>query len=144
MRVLFALLLSLLVTESVWAQEKPTADTPEQAADKVLAAVKAKDAKALQALAHNDKPDPWLVADELCFRSEHDAAESFAKAAPRVDVEKLPAYVAAWRKRAPDSVVDLVVPGRYVMVAGDVRFHTAAHDVRPGTGNVEIKLEAIE
>ena len=55
MRVLSALLLPLLVTESVWAQEKPTADTPEQAADKVLAAVKAKDAKALQALAHNDK-----------------------------------------------------------------------------------------
>jgi tetratricopeptide (TPR) repeat protein len=81
----------------------PTPLTAKQAADAVLVAVKADDPAALRALAGRDDPDPWLVADELCFRGEHDAAEAFAKAAPRVDVEALPAYVAAWQEREPDT-----------------------------------------
>jgi hypothetical protein len=43
------------------------------------------------------------VADELCLRNEHDAAEAFAKAAPRKDTEALPAYVASRRGVAPDA-----------------------------------------
>ena len=77
--------------------------TPEQAADTVLAAVKAKDDAVLKALALKDDPDPWLVADELIRRGEFDAAGSFAKAAPRVDVERLPAYVAS-RRGKPDDL----------------------------------------
>ncbi|MCC7136963.1 MAG: CHAT domain-containing protein [Planctomycetes bacterium] len=76
--------------------------TPEQAADAVLAAVVAKDDAALKALASKDDPDPWLVADELIRRAQHDAAEAFAKAAPRVDTEALPAYVAS-RRGKPDD-----------------------------------------
>ena len=64
----------------------PLWPTPEQAADSALAAVTVKDAAALKALAAKDAPDPWLVADELIRRGEFDAAEAFAKAAPRVDV----------------------------------------------------------
>ena len=77
--------------------------TPEQAADAVLVAVKAKDDLALKSLAAKDGPDPWLVADELIRRGEFDAADSFAKAAPRVDVEKLPAYAAARRGKPDDA-----------------------------------------
>ncbi len=44
---------------------KPTPPpTPEQAADAVLAAIAAKDGAALEALARNNNPDPWFVADE--------------------------------------------------------------------------------
>ena len=98
-----ALVVVLLLVGTAAAQDKPKPkpkpDTPEQAADKVLAAFKAKDQKTLKALAEKDDPDPWMVADELCFRGKHDAAEAFAKAAPRKDVEKMPAYVAS--RRAP-------------------------------------------
>ncbi|MCC7137530.1 MAG: CHAT domain-containing protein [Planctomycetes bacterium] len=76
--------------------------TPEQAADAVLAAIAANDDATLKALASKDAPDPWLVADELIRREQHDAAEAFAKAAPRVDVERLPVYVAS-RRGQPDE-----------------------------------------
>lgn len=75
-----------------------------QAADAVLEAVTVKDDAALIALARDVRIDPWLVADELCFRGAHDAADLFAKAAPRVDVDALPAYVEASRTRAPETV----------------------------------------
>ncbi len=78
----------------------PPTPTPEQAADAVLAAVAAKDDAGLKALAAKDDPDPWLVADELIRRGQHDAAEGFAKAAPRVDTEALPAYVGSRRGEA--------------------------------------------
>jgi len=86
-------------------QEPPTPapDTPERAADGVLAAWKAKDAEALRALASRDNPDPWLVADELCARGEHDAAAAFASAAPRGDTARLPEYVAAERRAPTDA-----------------------------------------
>ena len=77
--------------------------TPEQAADAVLAATKSKDDAALKVLAASDDPDPWSVADALIQRAEFDTAESFAKAAPRVDVEKLPAYVASRRGKPDDA-----------------------------------------
>jgi len=82
--------------------------TPEQAADAAIAAVQAKGDAALQALAAKDDPDPWLVADELIRRNERDVAEAFAKAAPRVnveklDVEKLPAYVSSRRGKPDDA-----------------------------------------
>lgn len=76
------------------APAKPTPPpTPEQAADAVLSALAANDAPALKALASRDDPDPWLVADELIRRAQHDAAEAFAKAAPRKATERLPGYV---------------------------------------------------
>jgi len=95
--VFVAVLLAGSVVRGQDKAEKAKPDTPEQAADKVLATFKAKDEKGLKALAAKDNPDPWLVADELCFRGEHDAAEAFAKAAPRKDTEKLPVYVASQR-----------------------------------------------
>ncbi|MCC7137529.1 MAG: CHAT domain-containing protein [Planctomycetes bacterium] len=80
----------------------PPPPTPEQAADAVLVAIAAKDDATLKALASKDAPDPWLVADELIRREQHDAAEAFARAAPRVDTEALPAYVAS-RRGKPDD-----------------------------------------
>jgi len=81
--------------------EKPF--TVEQVAEAVLAAQLAKDEAGLKTLALKDDPDPWLVADELVRRGEFDAAEAFAKAAPRKDVEKLPEYVASRRGKPDDA-----------------------------------------
>ena len=99
MRRLVVFAVVALFSANVVGQDraKPKPATTKQAADKVLAAFKVEDGEALKALAEKDKPDPWLVADELCFRGEYDAAESFAEAAPRKDTEKLPAYVASRR-----------------------------------------------
>ena len=84
-------------------QPKPKPLTTEQAADKVLEAVKAEDEGDLKALAEKNRPDPWLVADLLCYRGEINAAAAFGKAASRVDTEKLPDYIEAWRTREPDK-----------------------------------------
>jgi tetratricopeptide (TPR) repeat protein len=86
------------------------ADAVTDSAEKALAAFSAGDEAALRALAEKDDPDPWLVADELCARGEHDAAAAFAKAAPRPDTEKLPAYAAAQKGRSPDTVLRDLVP----------------------------------
>ena len=110
MRNLRAALLVLFFVAPLSAQDKPKPDTPEQAADKVLAAFKAKGEMALKALAETDEPDPWLVADELCFRNERDAAAAFAKAAPRKDTEKLPAYVGSRRGMAPNTEARKALP----------------------------------
>ena len=83
------------------ARPKPL--TTEQAADAVLKAIETKDGAVLQALAAQDAPDPWLVADELCYRHQHDAAEAFARTAPRVDTETLAGYVASRRGQVDDS-----------------------------------------
>lgn len=102
------LALFLLAPGAAAGQEPPSppaATKPEseaQTADKVLAAVAAKDDAALKALAAKNAPDPWLVADELLRRGEADAAEAFAKAAPRPDTESLPAYVASRRGKEDD------------------------------------------
>ncbi len=81
----------------------PKQVTPEQAAEAVLAAVKERNDAALTALAAKNEPDPWLVADLLCYRGAHDAAEAFAKAAPRKATEKLPGYVSSRRGMEPDE-----------------------------------------
>jgi len=47
----------------------------------------ANDASALQRLAGRGIPDPWVVADELCGRGEHDAALAFAAVVPSADRE---------------------------------------------------------
>ena len=90
MRKAFAVLVCLLIAlgsvaadEKKPAKEPPKPLTPEQSADAVQAAVKAKDDKALKALAEKDKPDPWLVADELLRRGKQDAAGAFARAVLR-------------------------------------------------------------
>ena len=100
------LLLSLL--PPAWAEDKPAEKppkplTPEQAAERVLEAYEAKEDGALRALAEKDNPDPWLVADELIRRGGHDAAEVFANAAPRKDVETLPAYLAGRRDKPSEA-----------------------------------------
>jgi len=76
---------------------------PESAADAVLAALTAQDGAALRAIAAEDAPDPWLVADELLSRGRFDAAVAFAKAAPRADVEALPAYIESRRDKPEDA-----------------------------------------
>jgi hypothetical protein len=57
------------LTSVLFSQGAPAKpDTPEQAADKVLAAIAVQDDAVLKALAEKDNPDPWLVTDELCAR----------------------------------------------------------------------------
>jgi len=95
---LVAYVVPVILAAGAVAQEKR--DPYAQAADRVLAA----DAAALKALAKRDEPDPWRVADELCFRGEHDRADEFAKAAARKGVAKLADYVRALRGRAYPAV----------------------------------------
>jgi tetratricopeptide (TPR) repeat protein len=141
--ILAVVWLSILPGLAAAADQPPTPLTVEQAADAVLAAVKAKDDAALKAVAEKEKPDPWLVADELCFRGEHDAAEAFAKAAPRVDVETLPAYVEAWRRRAPDQAERELLAAMNAALQARTPLKvvegTAALPVDPGTV-IEVRL----
>ena len=58
--------------------------------------------QALQALAKQSKPDPWLVLDELCYRRRSDAATAFAQASP-VDAEKMQAYEKTWSAEGDDK-----------------------------------------
>jgi len=84
-------------------EEQPT---PRGAAVAVVEASRGGDAQALRTLAAADRPDPWLVADELCSMGEIDAATAFAAAAvsaaavPKA-LEALPAYVASRRGSGP-------------------------------------------
>ena len=93
------------VVGTATAQEVPGAepDTRQEAAGKVLAAMRKGDGAALKALAQRDKPDPWLVADDLWASGNYAVALEFAKAAPRKDVEKLPEYVASRSGRVPNA-----------------------------------------
>lgn len=98
MRISLSLLLLLLsaVGSAVADERKPA--SPSRA-DRVLEAVEAGDQERLKRYAACDKPDPWLVADGLALRGEHDAALAFAQAAPRPDIARLPAYLALRRTR---------------------------------------------
>lgn len=84
------------------APPTPKPDTPPQAAERVVVAFAAKDVAVLKALASTDDPDPWLVVDALLFRTEAEAADAFAHAAPRKDTERLPTYVASVRDKPYD------------------------------------------
>jgi len=108
------------------------ADPVTDAADQVLAATD------LKQLASRDKPDPWLVVDELCRRGEFDKAEAFAKTAPRTDTEKLPAYVAAQRERPTDpGARKAIVVANRAFGARDPKAALAAlESVKPTAGCV--------
>jgi CHAT domain-containing protein/tetratricopeptide (TPR) repeat protein len=105
------------------------ADAVSDAADAVEKAAKSGDDAAITAAAAKDSPDPWVVADQLLAHGATDAAAKFAKAKPRKDVEKLPAYVAsrtggkdeAARRAAVESV-------NAKLRAGDVAGALAAID----------------
>ena len=122
----------LLCVAAAVAQEET--ETPEQAADQVLAAVQASDTETLKALAERDEPDPWLVADELCFRGERGAAVAFAKAAPRPDTERLAEYVERWEGR------ELVARQRELLVA--IRDAASEQDHRALSTPLRKSLEA--
>jgi len=66
-----------------------------EAADRVVAALLAKDEAAFATLASADEPDPWFVAAELVRRGQVDAALAFSRAKPRFDTERLAEYVSS-------------------------------------------------
>ncbi len=80
-----------------------------QVADRVLNAVRAEDRDGFERIARDGVHDPWLVADELCARGEHDAADEFARAVPGKATERLPAYVASRRGVESDGAVRAAV-----------------------------------
>jgi CHAT domain-containing protein len=92
-------LLPILLLATFAAAETPTVD---QAAADALAALAADEPAALRTLAERNDPDPWLVVAALCAQEKFDAAEAFARAAPRSDIAKLPVQVAAWKKSPPE------------------------------------------
>ncbi len=63
-------------------------------ADEVLRALAAKDDATLRKLGERPKPDPWLVADELCARGEFAAAAAYAAVTPARQIGDVAAYVA--------------------------------------------------
>jgi tetratricopeptide (TPR) repeat protein len=132
MRALFRAVLGALLCAGVAAAQEKL-DTPEQAADKVLAAFEATDQDALKALAEKDEPDPWIVADELCLRGEHDAADAFARAAARPDTNRLPEYIASRRKvGATPEVREAFASAREAFRSKD--YQKALELSRPATG----------
>ena len=143
MRRLLTAAIVVLLAGRAASQEKaqPKPDPRTQAASSVLAAFKAKDEKALRVLAEQDDPDPWLVVDELCSRGEYDAAEEFAKAAPRTDTAKLPAYVAAQREEpTPPGLRRAFEEYRSAFATGDVAAALGAiQDVRAGNHVVTMR-----
>jgi len=73
------------------------------AADAILKALR--EDKPVPAPTAKQRTVTWLIVEVLCQRGELDAAEAFAKVAPGIDNEKLPAYVAWWRKGGPRKEV---------------------------------------
>jgi len=73
------------------------------AAAAIEAAWNGKDNARVGAFAEEDVPDPRVVVDTLLLRGSREAAEAFAKAAPRKDVERLPDFVAAWSATEADK-----------------------------------------
>ncbi len=128
--------LSPAAAEDGKARKKPPEPlTAEQAADAVLAAIKAKNDDALRALAGSDQPDPWLVADELCGRGQVVAARALAAAGAHVDTKKLPAYVAAAKERPADRAAFRVV--RKAIRARDTK------KILEGTEAQAVKLDSV-
>jgi tetratricopeptide (TPR) repeat protein len=80
----------------------PPPPTAEAAAAAVVRAWREKDEARVRTLAARDDPDPWAVADALLVSGAREAAEAFAKASPRKDVEGLPAFVAGWTAGGED------------------------------------------
>ncbi|MDJ0522924.1 MAG: CHAT domain-containing protein [Planctomycetota bacterium] len=98
MRILLSLLLLMLcAVGSALADERKK--RPASWNERVLAAAKSGDRDLLRRYAERDSPDPWLVADWLALRDEHEAARKFASAAPRPDTARLPAYLDLRRTR---------------------------------------------
>ncbi len=115
MRALLVILglLACMLPLPALAQEKapsppavpPKPMTEDEAVAAVLEAWKTKDEALLRELGSKDEPDPWIVADALCARGEHDAASAFAKASPRPATERLPSYVSL-RRGKPDGTAE--------------------------------------
>jgi tetratricopeptide (TPR) repeat protein len=89
-------LVLVLMAGTARAEQAPPL-TPDQAAAVVVRLWEAKDQAALAVVAAKDDPDPWFVADALLLLEKREAAAAFAAAAPRKDVEGLPAFVTGWR-----------------------------------------------
>ncbi len=84
--------MSLLVSFLAWAA---MAGPASDAADRVVAALRAKDEAAIATLASAEEPDAWFVAAELVRRGEADMALAFSRAKPRFDTERLAEYVSS-------------------------------------------------
>jgi len=115
-------------------------DRVGEVADRVVAAVRDDATAALERLASQEHPDPWLVAEELCFRGAHDAAAAFAAA---VKDEKLAAYVKSRRGREADGearralgAAERLRMGSY----GEEAWATLSGIDRPGDPVLEIRL----
>ncbi len=127
MRTSLVVVLCLLLGPAhAGAEEPPATKAPpkvvraKDVAALVRAAIQAKDATALKALASKDQPDPWMVADLLCDDDAHDDAEAFARAAPRPAIEKLPAHVTSRRSKEADAKAVAVFDAmRKAHMAGD-------------------------
>jgi tetratricopeptide (TPR) repeat protein len=143
-RFLLALAVVLAAIRSVRAD--PPEASPKAAADAVLGAWK--EAAALKALAAKDDPDPWIVVDALLARGETAAAQAFAAASPRPDVETLPAYVRAWhapaddaeRRAAADAAREAVATEDPARLAGILREPPRAGETSPPVDVVGIRL----
>jgi len=115
-------------------------DRVGEAADRVAAAVRDDATATLERLASQEHPDPWLVAEELCFRGAHDAAAALAAAAKD---KKLAAYVAARRSRGADKEARRALGAAERLRMGnhgEEAWATLSGIDRPGDPVLEIRL----
>jgi len=82
--------------------EAGRAATPSEAADNALEAHRKGDRETIAALAASDTPDPWLIAEELLYRGEKDAARALATAADRPDLAALDGWLSKQEKYPVD------------------------------------------
>jgi len=94
---------ALLACAVALAEEPP--DPVAGAAERVRAALLAKDEAALRAIGSADGPDPWVVADHLCARDDHEAALAFARTLPEPERGPLMRYVGTVRGAPVDAAV---------------------------------------
>jgi tetratricopeptide (TPR) repeat protein len=121
-----ALLLAGFLVGRADADEPKSKRTADDVAAAVVNAWRAKNQAQVRALAAEDAPDPWLVADAVLLLGVPEAAAAFAKASPRKDVERLPEFVAAWSHGDADRKARALLAAGNKELAADRHAEAAA------------------
>ncbi|MDJ0974940.1 MAG: CHAT domain-containing protein [Planctomycetota bacterium] len=129
MRIGLVLLLMVLLGGGrvIAEDEKPPArpltfdEQVDRAAEQVLAAVEEADPARLKARAAELRLDPWLVANELCFRGKSDAALAYAEVLEGAATAKLAAYLERVREREPEREAARILRQWNAAVGDDTR-----------------------
>jgi hypothetical protein len=131
--------LAVLVLSAAAAQAD---DRVRDGAAKVYAAVRNDASLTLERLAAKDHPDPWLIAEELCFHGKYGAAAAWATATRQ---ERLAAYVVSRRSQEADPEARRAVGAAHRLRIGN--YYREAWQILkdvepPGDPVLEVRLQA--